>query len=449
LHQLLDLQQAYPVEQHFIFGDNSQRFTGTLLRGDDARSLKGRLKLSGSDPSQFDQLLSLTSVGNLPKRMKYHISGDINNQINSLVLSNIDANIGGTHIRGQLSYALQPGGQLPLLSGQLSSPSLGSSQSAGQTKAASSAGGVPASWYQQPLPALPTTLQTDIKLRIGKLSIAGIQLSKLHTTATLRDGTLKLAPLNMQLDGDRIAATLSYSYGHSQIQPKTQPTTQPKTRSKPVAASKPSASILLQFNNPGFERRIPLGNAHPGADLVIKGSKGHTRLRSHGRNIDQWQQNLDLSNRLESLSVSVIDAQQQILSHAELKNPRISRAPGKPFLLKGSGDYDRQPLTVNGRASLTANGKPAPFSFSATAGDLHIKLSGRLNPEKDMGVEQLEFKLQAQHSRSLPLLLRSPLAAQGPYLFEAKLTSEGERYQINDLKVRAGENDIGGLCVNQ
>ena len=419
LQKLLDKQQPYKVDHHLFYGDNSQHFTGEVLRGDDGRTLKGELKLSGRDPSQFNRLLSSTALGELPKGLKYSISSSVNNPGDHLILDRIRADIAGNRIRGKLKYSLQADGLPPMLSGQLSTPKLTLSSLAGSKGQSKTK---PTPWHDHPLPALPNTLQTDIKLSIGELHDGGSTLTKLRTTVTLKGDRLKLSPLTLHIADTPVTANFSYQYNQA----------------------KASASAVLDLDSPGFERLFPLGNFHPGSRLIIRGSKGHTRLRTHGSHLGQWQDNLELSNRLATLSATVVDAEQHTLSHAVLNKPHISRAPGKPFLFRGKGRYDGMPLTINGQSTVSHGGKLPPFRLQANAGDMDLKINGRLSAEQQLEVKQLQFELRAEHEQSLPLLLRSPLALKGPYLFAATLSSNGKHYQVNDLKVLAGGNDIGG-----
>ena len=416
LQKLLDPQQPYTVDQRFIYGDNRQRFTGRLLRRPGQRTLEGKLTLSGSDPAQFDRLLASTHAGNLPTRLKYRISAEINQQSNTLTLDKINADIADNRITGTLNYSLRPGGRLPLLSGRLRLPRLSFSGNNSQP------GKPPEPWRDYPLPALPGTLETAIELRIATIRINGTVINNLRTTITLHDHTLTLSPLTLQLADTPLGGKFSYQYNDTNS----------------------SASARLDLDNPGIEHELPAGQFQSGAHIIIKSGKGHARLRTHGRNLGHWQDNLDLSSQLTSLRATLLDASQKPLSQILLKQPVISRAPGKPVLLKARGRYNQTPLTLNAQAPLTGNHNPPPFQLSAHAGDLHIMLNGRLSAQQQLGLASLNVDISARHQRSLPLLLRSSMVTQGPYRLQGKLTRKGEHYQINNLKLRAGTNDLGG-----
>jgi len=417
LQQLLDKDADYPFEEDIRLGDSRFHFKGYFQRQADERGQpgpRGRLSLSGNDPSQLNLLLSsLTSVS-LPQGLKYRISGDLENHPDSLELKRISAEIDGIAVKGALRYAIGTNNATPLLSGKLSIPELK------QPKHGKRASSSKQSWYDNPLPALPSDLRVDVDLAIDRLAVLTPSARKLRTTIALKNGKLTLAPLRLEIGGQRLSGRASYQH------------------------EKDLASIELSLKTPAFEWEVADSNLLEGNGLRLDGSRGHLKLSATGSSAAQWLDQLRVDGRLKTFTVAINSPKHQRLSVIELRKPRLSRSPGKPWLLRASGDQDGRKLRLSGRLSSASGKAPPRFKLDLSMADMQFSVDGELHSGSDQRLARLDFELSANTPESLPVILHSSITNSGPYLLKGKVRGDGDKYQVRELQFLAGPNDLSG-----
>lgn len=422
LQQLLDSRADYPFQERFRLGDNQFKFNGYFQRQADKRGQagpQGQLQLSGDDPSQLNLLLSSLSAISLPEGLKYRISAELGSHQDDLELRQLRADIDGLKINGTLHYGISADSGVPLLSGKLSIPRLSRHN---HRKASLKA---KAAWYDSPLPALPTAWQADIDLHIGRLTELDPAGKNLRTTIKLRHNELTLSPLRLEIAEQRVSGQASYRH-------------QPG-----------KARFELSLKTPAFDLQLNDSAMLEGDQLSFKGSKGFVKLSATGDTPGQWLDNLRMDSQLKTSTLTISNPQGQRLSRIALSRPRLSRAPGKPFLLRASGSQDGDKITLKGRLSPARGSAPPRFDVALSAGDLQAAIDGELTTKAKLQLAKLNFEISASQPVTLPLVLRNTLTRRGPFLFKGHLTSNGDNYRIQDLQLLAGANDLkGGIALD-
>jgi len=422
LQQLLKPDTPYSFKQDFTYADNTLNFDGTLLRDVNGPRLQGKIKLSGSDPSQLNQLLSSITPAKLPSALKYRIRSHIDNSTKQLLMKKIDAQLGNTTIRGHLGYTIvppgSPPGTPPLLTGTLRIPELFTETPNAHRKKSPVKPKKP--WYDSPLPSLPETLRADIKLRIDKLPGLNPPARDLRTTVSLHDHQLTLAPLRLKLAGESISGSVRYRNDGGK------------------------ASIDLKLNTPELTQRIPLGPLPNDKYVTLQSAPGRITVKASGSTMSEWLDRLRMNDHSAAITLRLHAPDASVISELKLIDPRLSRAPGKPFKLSSGGSFLDRPLQLSGELTPTRGNKPPMFKLTADSDDLHLAIDSSLSTAGGLHLRQLNAKLRAEHPASLPTLLRNPLTQRGPYTATARVTHDKHQYHIEDIRIQAGNNDLRG-----
>ena len=218
---VLSLQQQttpYPIAAKLKVGATSIEFDGTLTKPAALAALDLRLKVSG--PSMA-RLYPLTPVV-LPETPAFstegHLTGTLGENASHWVYDNFSGRVGNSDISGKLDF--KSGKPRPLLSGTVQSKllqfaDLGPLVGADSNASKQARGVAPVQPSDKALPVEPfrterwTALDADVNYKVQRITRdKDLPIANVVTVIHMKDGVLKLAPLNFDIAGGAFTSNI-------------------------------------------------------------------------------------------------------------------------------------------------------------------------------------------------------------------------------------------------
>ncbi|HTP03801.1 MAG TPA: AsmA family protein [Nitrospirota bacterium] len=272
---LLALRRAdrpYPIQATLKVGMTKASINGTLLDPLHLKKERVNFVLEGSD---LAELYAITDVP-FPPTPAYKLAGYLTHTDKIWTFENIEGKVGKSDLTGDLSVDLNKTPQL--ITGNLESRSL-------QLKDLSGFIGV--SIGKKPrdrvLPIIPFNLEkiraadADVLFKGEKIITEGLPIEKMDTHLIIKDGTLKLAPLDFEIAGGKLITAItmdgrgSHIITHADITAKGLHLDQLLPPPKPTASKQGIIGGRTKLDATGDSISQMMGTANGEAALIIDG----------------------------------------------------------------------------------------------------------------------------------------------------------------------------------
>jgi len=212
---LLALRRAdrpYPIKATLSLGTTKASINGTLLDPLDLKNEKVNFVLEGND---LAQLYPITGIP-FPPTPAYKLAGHLTHTGNIWTFKRFEGKVGKSDLTGDLSVDR---GKIPqLITGDLESHSLELNDLRGFIGV-----NLGKQRSDKALPTIPFNLEkiraadADVHLKGEKIITTSLPIEKMDTHLIIKDGTLKLAPLNFETAGGNLVTVITMDGRESHI----------------------------------------------------------------------------------------------------------------------------------------------------------------------------------------------------------------------------------------
>jgi uncharacterized protein involved in outer membrane biogenesis len=149
-------------------------------------------------------------------------------------------------------------------------------------------------------------------------------------------------------------------------------------------------------------------------------------------------------------TLALLDDVRQLKAQGTVQaHERESAQAPRPFRLKGKGTINKEPFALEAAGGalqgLTPQ-HPYPFDLAVTAGDNHIKATGRVLKPFDLGGLDLDVEATGNDLAELYYLTRLALPNTPPYSVRAHVVRRGQRVAVTDIQGKLGDSDLAGTA---
>jgi AsmA family protein len=206
------VDRPYPIKAILTLGKTRASINGTLLDPMHLKNEKVNFVLEGID---LAQLYPITGVP-FPPTPPYKLTGYLTHAGNIWTFKRFEGTVGKSDLTGDLSVDI---GKTPqLITADLQSSSLDMKDLQGFIGA-----GLVSGPRNKVLPTVPFNLEkiraadADVRFKGDKIITEGLPIEKMDTHLIIKDGTLKLAPLNFETAGGRLVTEITMNGRGSHI----------------------------------------------------------------------------------------------------------------------------------------------------------------------------------------------------------------------------------------
>jgi uncharacterized protein involved in outer membrane biogenesis len=264
--------QPYPIKMTLKVGMTKARIDGTLLDPLHLKNEKVNFVLEGSD---LAELYAITDVP-FPPTPAYKLAGYLTHTGNIWTFEHIEGKVGKSDLTGDLSVDHS---KIPqLITGNLESRSLELKDLSGFIGA--SIGKKP---RDRVLPTIPFNLEkiraadADVLFKGDKIITENLPIEKMDTHLIIKDGTMKLAPLDFEIAGGKLVTAItmdgrgSHIITHADITAKGLHLDQLITPPKPIASKQGIIGGRAKLDATGDSISQMMGTANGEAALIVDG----------------------------------------------------------------------------------------------------------------------------------------------------------------------------------
>lgn len=383
---LQDSNMAFPIHANLTFSNKTHiALVGTLTDPVHLAALDLRLWLSGQSMSHLYPLIGLALPDTPPYATDGHLSGQLKAGSNQFKYEHFSGRVGGSDLSGSLSY--QERLPRPQLSGTLESkllrledlgPLIGADSNAsklkrGDTKLQPAGKALPVETFRtERWKAMDADVQFTGKQILRK---ASLPVQNLHTHLLLKDGVLRLEPLNFGVAGGTLTSNIMLDGSRTPLHGK-------------VNLSARRMELRRLF--PSFQvMRTSFGELGGDAVLAATGNSVASLMASSNGEVKVLMGQGQISGTL--------------LEEAGLNIANI-------VLYKLFGDKN---VKINCAASdfIVTNGVLDSHLFAVDTDDALITMDGKIN----LATEQMNLAVHPQAKGLRLLSLRSPLYVRGTF----------------------------------
>lgn len=264
--------QPYPIKMTLKVGMTKASIDGTLLDPLHLKNEKVNFVLEGSD---LAELYAITDVP-FPPTPAYKLAGYLTHTGNIWTFEHIEGKVGKSDLTGDLSVDHS---KIPqLITGNLESRSLELKDLSGFIGA--SIGKKP---HDRVLPTIPFNLEkiraadADVLFKGDKIITENLPIEKMDTHLIIKDGTMKLAPLDFEIAGGKLVTAItmdgrgSHIITHADITAKGLHLDQLITPPKPIASKQGIIGGRAKLDATGDSISQMMGTANGEAALIVDG----------------------------------------------------------------------------------------------------------------------------------------------------------------------------------
>ncbi len=264
--------QPYPIKATLTVGMTKASINGTLLDPLHLKNEKVNFVLEGND---LAELYAITDVP-FPPTPAYKLAGYLTHTGNIWTFERIEGKVGKSDLTGDLSVDRS---KIPqLITADLESLSLELKDLSGFIGA--SIGKKP---RDRVLPTIPFNLEkiraadADVHFKGEKIITQNLPIEKMDTHLIIKDGTLKLAPLDFEIAGGKLATAItmdgrgSHIVTHAEITAKGLHLDQLLPTQKPTAPKQGIIGGRTKLDATGDSISQMMGTANGEAALIIDG----------------------------------------------------------------------------------------------------------------------------------------------------------------------------------
>jgi AsmA family protein len=380
-------ESPYPFEAELKIGRTRGAAKGTVsgLRSFEAAQLD--VELEGETLAALHPLTGLS----LPETPPYRIRGHLDHAGTRWTFKDFGGTVGDSDLSGTLTAHYE--NRRPRLIADLHSRQLDLDDLAGiigatpQTGAGETASAKQrrearaADARQTVLPDRPfkldrlRTMDADVRYSALSLRHPLLPIDALKTHLLLKDGVLKLDPLQFGIAGGRIAADVKVDARESHM----------------------ALDTAVRFERLDLARLLPASSRTSAAAGTLG---GHATLSGRGNSTAQWLETAD-----GDVGLAVSGGR---FSHLLVEGLGLDAAEALGLLVRGDGTVRLRCAVLDGAVQ---DGVVAPRAFVVDTNDTRVNVSGSI----DLGDEALDLTVHPLPKDFSPLSLRSPLHIRGTF----------------------------------
>ena len=396
-------KRSPPINSHgwLKYGAVNARFNGAVYDLFGVQGVKGKVTLNGPSLADVGDLLNMT----FPRTPSFDISAEVERETARWKVNVSAARIGHSHLSGQFVYDLAP--ETPMLSGKLQgsllmladlAPAFGATQdtTAGNTH--------PGKLFPDESLDFATygRMNADVDVHLDAVDLGSAfrqRIAPLKLRLTLMQHKLSLTELEANTAQGSLSGALTidaHDASNADLSP-------------PPA---PDWGIQLAVRDIRLEQWLKVAPAAgkdkeqnksaATAPAYISGRlSGKAKLQGHGRSTSALLKSLDGQ-------LALIIRQGEI-SHLIVEAAGLDIAQAVGVLIKGDQPLPMQCAAMGWQAK---QGVLTPEAALIDTSVTTVNVSGDVN----LGLEQLNLKLQASPKNFSPLTVRSPILVTGPFV---------------------------------
>ncbi len=425
LVQLFAGDSDYGIEGHVNSGQLNGHFATSIDSIWPLDQLRAKFELSGPNEKDLQPWVN-TKLPTLPE---FDLSGRLQRDQTLWSLNELHIQLGESRMAGNASF---DNAQRPEVRADLSGerinlvPFLGQGDATPRASEAETSTSSTGETEHSMLTALQA-LDARLKLQTQQLHLSEqVILRNFAVDARLEQGVLKIEPLNFNLAGGSVTASIHLN------------------------ASVEPAVGSLKAELEGIELDQLIDSYTPLEEKLGKLS-GVIRLEATQAKTEVFQADLPLAElgRLRLYDTELHFRDRDADTDLNLKFTSQKRTDGEPSLsITGSGQYDGSPFEVDltGASLLNLRDPERPYQLKLTVdiADTQFNLEGRL--EQPLKLQGLEFQtvISGSNAQDLNRLLGTPLPSLPRYSVAGTLTLEQQTWRLANLSGAVGKSDVRG-----
>jgi uncharacterized protein involved in outer membrane biogenesis len=414
-----DIEQPWPIDLTATYGSTSLAAKGTVTRFWRNQELDLAVKINGETKVPMSNADSgLTAI---PFEMSAQLSGSVD----GYKLRGLRGRNGATDFSGTLgvSKSARDGYKI---SGKLDAATFAFEEMSAVLVAAAAGTGAKATPEPIELAFLHDN-DFDLQFSAERLSETFVPMSNLRAHVVASNRHLSVEPLEFWLAGVPVTGRAGLDA-----------TGQVPSVSFALTAEKPDAQTLRK-------------NLAVTDDIQLSVEHLHIAGQGEGRTWPElWEQlALNLDAAQVELSSGDNDSDDALL---ELDQVTARTRPGAATTITAQGRYRKLPLKLDATTGAIVSPEAQerwPVELSVVAGDSSLEIAGALGGPLDLTTPDVRWSLKGDDIETLEGLLGFQPGGFEAYSFSGTLTGAPDRYELKELEVVLGPNDLSGhIAIN-
>jgi len=393
------------------------RVSGTI---DDPLHARG-LDLHFNLTSRYHEPKTVATGSPAPEIYDHHIEGRVSDAGGHYRLDPITGSIAGNDFTGSLTIAKKAG--RPRFEGTLAMASLDLRPSSHKARRREKAAGVRSS--RAPLgQSLLSTIELELAVRLGSVSLAPAEIKDLSFIATLQHGQLGISPLQFAIRDMSFIGGVSVD----------------------VRDVVPEVRLALDMGNVNFAglfKKLAIPE-----NITAEAQRLHLEMSSRGDSLRALLDHSTISLVLEGGQLRLGDRRRGKvvpirIGHAEARAPSDG-----PVTIDADAIINHTPVKLSlvsarpEQYTVPTERLPAKLHISAPGTTLDV--AGAISLPLDRERLRFDVSLKGEQLASLAPLLQRTLPPLGPYAIDGQLCASGDHFTMDKVNARIGNSTVRG-----
>ncbi|HPU50846.1 MAG TPA: AsmA-like C-terminal region-containing protein [Burkholderiaceae bacterium] len=277
------------------------------------------------------------------------------------------------------------------------------------------------------LPILPGRIDlsdTDLQVRIGRITGGALPWSDVRFDAQMRDGRLLASPFAARVLGIGFEGAVAFDARHGQSEAEVW-----------LGADNVDVGAVLRTLKLAEHLEARVGK------LVVHGV-------ARGRRLAEVLAGSEFTAEMNAGLLVLHDRNTGAQARMVVDQGLLKAPPGQPVALTLAGVLDdvalQAELTTGRLADLIDTGRKLPFNLEARAAQARLRVIGTLARPFSDGRLEFSLGLDGERLDTLSRLARVSLPSWGPYSVIGRLAVSGSGYEVSNMRVRIGESVLHG-----